>query len=418
MEAKNKPFAPAFIKAFSIFVALIIILGSCDLLKKEVEPKKESLDVINPAFIDYLSTQKQVNLPLSTFILPNGKNVQEFYDKISKNKSMRVTEIMAVSGPQEKKNTLISLMIKEGQKMANKTQSFEDVIPVQKGIAYSYGSKDYSIAQSPTAGSCNLDKKFHGIDCSGFIYQMAKAAGINVGILNAQGLANPTVWQKAIQAQGKEYEKIRVEDISEDINGQDSKLETGDILYFYNESGVGIHHIAMVLKDATTGIYFLNSYGNPDKNCESHFQKGPSILKIENKTWFNSTGKYGVLRIVTDISGKWDVFIRCNGQTYDAVKYNISFITSKNDENVSGEGNGVDYDGVSLLNVKFTGQYVKQENLLKGKLSFSSPNNSNGNRSDSFEIRLNDDDTGYFNAKKVIDNGGCYLQLRLVNLEK
>lgn len=421
MEAKNKPFTPAFIKALSIFVAMIFILGSCQLFDKNPEPTNIAVETIDPVLVEFLDSQKQVDLPLSKFILPNGRNAQEFYDNVYKKKGLRINDLMAISGPQEKKNILIDLMLKKGREMTDKTILFTDVTPKQKGIAYSLGAKDYTILQSPTQGSCNRNQKFHGIDCSGYIYQMASAAGLDLGNklnLNAQALSNPDLWQNAIQARGDEYKKIRVENVSNEVAGQDSKLETGDIIYFYNENKTAITHIAMVSKDANSGIYFLNSYGNPDKNCESHFSKGPTLLSIDKKSWFNHGYNYGVLRIITDISGDWDMYIRCNGQTYDALKYNLSFTTSKDNENVTGQGNGVDYDGVTILDVKFTGQYLKQDNLLKGKLSFSSPNSTNGNRSDSFEIRLNNDDTGYFNAQKVISNGGCYVQLRLVNLEK
>lgn len=418
MKTKNKTIFLILARIIAVVAIMAITLVSCDFDKKEPQPQEQQLDPIDPAFIDFLSAQKEVDVPLSAIILPNGESVQAFYDKIHKNKGARITDIMADAGPQAKKNTLITEMIHAGSYMTTDIE-FKDVNPVQKRIAYSYGSRDYKIAQSPTGGSCNRDKKIHGLDCSGFIYQMAKAADLDLSSSRtAQQLSDPAVWEKAIQAKGDEYKKIRVEDVSKEVVGNDSKLQTGDILLFYNQSG-GVHHIAMVLKEEPSGIiYFLNSYGNPDKQCDTHFAKGPAKLLIDKKSWFDNGFTYGVLRVVTDISGNWEVGIRCTGQSYDAIKYRVEFISSKNDDNVTGSGKGVDYDGETEVEVKFKGQYQKDTNILKGKMVFNFPADPSQNREDSFSVKLNHDDTGYFDAAKVIDNGGCQIQLKLINLEK
>lgn len=413
------------VKLISKILTAIILLTTFSCNKNDVvdnQPTPAQADKVNPEFQSFLDKQKQVTLPLKTFILPNGKNAQDFYNSTTSQKGARVAAVMAVSGPQEKKNYMIDLMIKKGLELADKSKNvFTDGKETQTGIAYSYGSKDYRVLQSPTAGSCNRDKAFHGIDCSGFVYEMALAGGVNLGNrsnLSAAAETDPATWQNAIQANGDEYKKIRVEDVSNEINNQDSKLETGDIIYFYDAKGAAAHHIGIVLKDAAGQIYFLNSYGNPDANCDTHFSKGPSLLSIQKQSWFANGYNYGVLRIITDISGNWNLFIRCKDQSYDAIKYSIKFETSKNDNNVTGKGSGIDYDGQTVVNVEFTGQYIRNDNVLRGKLNFTFPTNPSGNRVDSFEIRLNDDDTGYFNIQKVVDNSGCYIQTKLINLEK
>ncbi len=417
MKPQNTSVISMAARVATVVILFLTTLISCDFNKKDPQPQSGGLDPVDPAFIELLSAQKAVDWPLNKFILPNGENVQDFYDKAHSKKSARFTDILAESGPQAKRNTIIAEMIKAGNDMT-KDIVFNDVSPAQKGIAYAYGSKDYTLVQSPTDGTCNRNRKFHGIDCSGFIYQMAKAAGLDLGSAkNTKELAKPVNWEKAIQAKGSEYKKIRVEDVSNEVAGDDNKLQTGDILLFYNAKGE-VHHIAMALKDESGLTYFLNSYGDPNKNCESHFNKGPTKLSIDKKIWFNKTLTYSVLRIVTDISGKWEAGIRCSGQTYDAVVYKIEFTTSRNDDNVTGSGTGVDYDGVTKVDVQFKGQYMKESNILSGKMVFNFPADPSQNREDSFSIKLNYDDTGYFNATKVVDNGGCYLQLKLVNLEK
>ena len=136
------------------------------------------------------------------------------------------------------------------------------------------------------------------------------------------------------------------------------------------------------------------------------------------RLWFDKGNTYGVLRVVTDISGNWEVGIRCTGQSYDAIKYKVEFVSSKNDDNITGSGKGIDYEGTTEVEVKFKGEYQKETNILKGKMVFNFPSVPSQNREDSFSVKLNYDDTGYFDAAKVVDNGGCQIQLKLINLEK
>ena len=45
----------------------------------------------------------------------------------------------------------------------------------------------------------------------------------------------------------------------------------------------------------------------------------------------------------------------------------------------------------------------------------SFPNDPTHRREDGFEVKLLKDDTGYFTATKILINGGCRIEFRLIN---
>ena len=92
----------------------------------------------------------------------------------------------------------------------------------------------------------------------------------------------------------------------------------------------------------------------------------------------------------------------------------IKFKTSDNNT-FAAEGTGTDYDG-SLFTAKLTGTYDKKENRIIENLLFPFGIILIQNAK-ILDVELKEDDTGYHNMQKIIDNGGCNVQIRLVNLE-
>lgn len=314
-------------KTIYLLLFLLIALDGCkksndDTAVSPTQSEPVATENVDPDFQDFLSKQQPVNKQLKDAVFPDGQNIQEFLDKYRKANGGRLSEgAENLSGTEAKRKYLVGSMLEKGFQLSDKFKNVfydnsDKAKPSQIGIAYSIGSKDYRPLSSPTQGSCNRDKKFHGIDCSGFIYELAISAKINLGNklnLNAQAESNPQVWQTAIKKLGKEYDLITVKDASDDVNNQDNLLESGDIIFFYNEKRTSFHHVGMVWVDQSKNIYFLNSYGNPDKECESHFAKGPSLLGIEKQSWFNNKYRYAVLRITTP-----EDYMTCkiDGQSY------------------------------------------------------------------------------------------------------
>src|SRR5690606_21923614 len=143
---------------------------------------------------------------------------------------------------------------------------------------------------------------------------------------------------------------------------------------------------------------------------------GPQQTSLDDDYWFSGRGgPWGVVRIVTDISGDWLLYGRCQDQTTDAFSLTLTFV-SEEDQDVTASGSGTDYDGDPLF-VVLEGTYLQDTNTLSADINFSFPD-TGGSRIDTFERRLNEDDTGYFPATLVYHStNGCDLAVRLVNQE-
>lgn len=114
METKNKPFAPAFIKAFSIFVALIIILGSCDLLKKEAKPLSPVIINTNPNDPLVASVSLKNQQITEFYGIKNNKGIVERIDRIVSREKQGVNEADYVNF--DEKSRLKSIYLKGGGK--------------------------------------------------------------------------------------------------------------------------------------------------------------------------------------------------------------------------------------------------------------------------------------------------------------
>jgi hypothetical protein len=116
-----------------------------------------------------------------------------------------------------------------------------------------------------------------------------------------------------------------------------------------------------------------------------------------------------VLRLVTTLSGDFDLYIRCTDQSTDAA---VIRFTINNDQGgpFRATGSGTDYDG-SPLSFILDGTYNQETNVLEARLSLT-----DGTRVDGINVRLLEDDTGYFPLSKVVDNQGCFASARLVRV--
>jgi cell wall-associated NlpC family hydrolase len=139
-------------------------------------------------------------------------------------------------------------------------------VPTQEGLAYSYGSKDYTIRQSPSFGECT-DGVF-GPDCSGFVYHLFKAAGINIPEGTAEDQRQVGTLNNAVGGLS-EFSKVSFEDF-----GQipPAEFESGDIIYWLRSNHTAFL-IGMVLKTASdqSFIYQSNGTGRAANDCESNY---------------------------------------------------------------------------------------------------------------------------------------------------
>ncbi len=290
--------------------------------------------------------------------------------------------------------------------------------PAQNGLAYSFGSRIYHLRQLPPAGQCT-DEVF-GLDCSGFVYQVLLKAGIYLDLPTYADLQRqPKTIEDAIKAGYPEMTKIKVEDLGKLSS---SKFECGDIIYWKNSNGVA-YHIGIVLKDASGNLAIAQSNGVSSGSCENNYglSRGPRFSNI-NKAILpaseNGFGdNYGIVRVNADISGNWNMTLKCQGSNFTWLVLNLDFPTNDNTEfslsqSAIYEGNGVNYD------VKFDFSYDKETNILSCTFKTTAASMPSFYRYDSFSVKLERDDTGYFQAT-LGDNveAGCPIDVRLENQE-
>lgn len=159
--------------------------------------------------------------------------------------------------------------------------------PTQKGLAYSWGRKDYSKRMVPTKkdtiilnngvkranDTCNY--RIFGLDCSGFISVLFNKNGVSM-------------------VQGKADQQRQVEYLTKILStyfGNDSFLvkdmkhlpteefKTGDIVYYYSKSKKAATHIGIILEDRTGKLFFCESHGKPSW-CDRNLLIGPSRSDI------------------------------------------------------------------------------------------------------------------------------------------
>lgn len=403
-------------------LALLVAIGLSCKHNQDVEPTSPNDGLLNEAAVTELDAKARVNLKATEIILPNGYTVKAFTDKLNKGGRLangRVAEVLSASGPQQKKNLLITQMATKALELTNRDNFVYEkgadstTHPAQKGLAYVYGSRDYS-KRTKSKGTCK--QELYGLDCSGFLLQLANAAGISIPNTTAAGLSDATTWENALRKMDG-LNKVHVKDLG--ILSTD-ELESGDIVYWENSSGA-VEHIGIVFKTSTGKLAIFDSHGSASSKCEANYgaNRGPGQLALDKiNTFFTSSGLTysGTLRITTDISGSWELDFKCATQTQIAAKLNITFDPTKTGDFTS-TGSGTDYNG-SPLAISVKGQYDEKKNRLTLEMTTTFPDNPSDIRIDKITVELNEDETAFVTAQKIKQNNGCDLAIKLINKEK
>ena len=357
----------------------------------------EKLDSIPDTDVDPSQIVLPNGMTLSTYAASRGiasGAVQPQYEKTQE----RILDLLPVAqGPEQKKNDVIAKMVLTAQDYAcarrsaspctkwNFSADTSDPVnkPSQIGLTYVWGGKTPGVRTLPADGCPQMT---FGMDCSGLIYNLANAVGISVpaGTAATQSVASnwniPVAWD------------LKMSVVT------DGTIQVGDIVSWGN-------HIGIAETSGTNATAsFISSTGGSGL-CLANIKppKGPRSLKISAMPSSPST----VLRMVTTLSGTFDIYIRCAGESTDAsdIKFTIN---NDNGGPFNSTGSGVDYNGAPLC-FNLSGNYEQLSNTLSATLAFC-----DNTRSDYFSIQLLQDDTGYFPMTKVIDNGGCPAEARLV----
>ena len=384
--------------------------------------------------LEQLDSIERVPVDWDNLLLPNGMTMKEFEQKYGNEGNERKDQSKEESGPQKRKSELIFNMTKEAQRLMKrkdfvKTEDTSDPKKVQpaqpNGLAYGLGLKDYTKRADPS-GNCY--EWVFGLDCSGFVAQMAKEAGLSGfpdGTSN-QGVAEN--WNTILEKDEK-WKDIFMKDFKKIPLDE---LQNGDII-------IWSQHIGMIAGTGSESFLF-NSNGGTGKDCVTKdgkldencikieheknrgLYRGPNPIPIRKAVFTKGYwgGNYRILRLVTNITGEWQLKLRCAGEATDALDLTVELKALGTDEpytvirKFSGTGVGLDYDGETVINAKLEGEYNQETNKMKAKISTTFSNSSEV-REDSFEVLLQQDDTGYFPTTKTIDNGGCDAEARLIN---
>jgi hypothetical protein len=343
----------------------------------------------------------EANLAANEIILPNGRNLEEYLRSRglplptagAPGAAVQAGQV-ATTGPQQRKNDLIALMVASAQDMAcgrnnpacTKWDYPADAtdpehLPAQHGMTYVYGGRTPAVRTQPTDG---CPQRTHGVDCSGMIINAAAAAGLTAPVSSASQ-ANPDNWVLP------EDWKLKMKLVT------DGSIQTGDIVAWSGHTGIALN-----------SSHFVSSTGRPGQCIQNiNPPRGPRDLTYSA---FGQGMPTKVLRLTTTLSGAWDMKIRCTGAATDAaiIRFNIN-----NDQGgaFTANGAGVDYDGTPL-SFLLNGNYNQISNTVDATLAFT-----DGTRSDRFTQTLLEDATGYFPLTKVIDNGGCDASASLVRVQ-
>jgi len=407
-------------------ITCFLFLVTCD--KYFWEDDEENNDTENDpplteeelAVMDTLAT---IDLKPGEVEMPNGLTLETYLKDMDSvfwnqwNKSS--TEIPL--GPRDVKNLLVAKMTMVAISLSDRSVfTFPDEgnnAPAHYGLAYSYGSKQYTQRREPPAGECN--ERIYGLDCSGFVYQMFTVSGVAFPIGPANKQRETGTILNALNNAYPEMKKFKVENLGKLPS---SKFQTGDIIYWWN--GIRAYHIGMILKGTANRLVIAHCTGSQYAPCERNYlwtKRG--VVLSDLNTLINATynkrfrENYRIVRIQTEISGDWVFHLRCAGQTTDLFQLDLEFPTS---ENTAWDltKTAVDYDGsTNTFYLEFS--YDKEQNILSCAYTMTDSSMPDFERKDQFFVKLEFDDTGYITAQNVyLNNGsGCTEEVRLVNKE-
>lgn len=385
-----------------VFFGLLYIglfwLNSCDKGDNDLSELSQDSDEVylTPEQSEELANTETILLNKSDIVLPNGYTIEEFdniFGVISKNSSNYSPYSRDVL---IKKMTERALILTNNKNYYyNKGEGENE--PAQIGLVYGAGLKmqDPTKREKPTAGNCNRNIRSYGLDCSGFIWQLFKSAGVTkFPVGNASNQSKPSVIKESIESAYPDVKgKLIVEDLEDKI-GVDY-LVTGDIIYWRDAGKV--YHIGMILKDKEGNIAVAQSNGywedckeNKDKiitcgKCNENLHPdldrpkvGPRFFRLTQANINSFSKDYGVVRIYTSdvkVTLTWDNMVDLDLHVVDPNGEEIFF-----DHPMSVSGGKLDIDNVDGFgpenifwqdNTALIGEYKVYLNFYDGSLQNS-----------------------------------------------
>ena len=179
-------------------------------------------------------------------------------------KEARLVQMVIESTSNERKIAdLILAFSGHANYLSKNTFNFSTGSPQQNKIAYSWGSKQFEKRANPPGKGDLCKYEIHGLDCSGFIYQLFSRSGIHLPVAqcNADTERKPAFLTRYLKPYFgttpfivQDLGKLKIKD-----------MVSGDIIYFKNVAGAVVH-IAIVLLNESGVITIYQSIGNPNRN--------------------------------------------------------------------------------------------------------------------------------------------------------
>jgi hypothetical protein len=420
----KKQFFTPLSRAILISFFCSLILFNCTRIVEDPQPEQVVTDVIDEELMAAIGAIPTGNYRLADLMLPSGESVLTFLQEndpefLAEQKRLG-GRLAAVVGPQAKKNLIIARMQTVAYRLCDRNKFYPKGSyanePEHYGLAYSFGQRNYTIRAAPPTGACRMYKVF-GLDCSGFIYNVFKESGFDMGLPITANKQRDTLFLRTLFQKDPDLAKIKVKDLGQ-IPLNDFKA--GDIVYWKPSVNAAASHIGIVLLDKTgnKGIFQSNGTGTNSNKCLLNFTDTKGCRQVPTDA---ANGKdfgkvWGIVRVIVDITGKYEIQLKCDWADANdiAAKFDIEFKMSEKDDAVTGKGTGTDYDG-ERLNIEFKGQYDQANNLLKGRFFITKPGDPLI-RQDDLSVVLNKDDTGFITLQNVVRAPNtCIAQVRLIN---
>lgn len=216
-------------------------------------------------------------------------------------KAVQVKNIVNLSKNYKKVLDLIDKLRAQAVYLSKNDFDFRDSLdPLQNKIAYSWGAKEFSQRVKPPGTGDYCDYKIHGLDCSGFIYQLFLRNNISlpVGRCNAETERQPAFLRSNLN----NYLGSHNFDVVDLGKLPFEQLQSGDIIYFTGKDGIAFH-IGIVLVNEDGQIALFQSLGNPYRKqtdidwCNMNIDQNHGVVaKILDESIKKRS--YGCVRII------------------------------------------------------------------------------------------------------------------------
>jgi len=287
------------IKLVSIVLIIAAISLRCSEDDNEIIGPDDGADSIDVPLTDeqsaFLESLEEVYTPLEEIILPNGENVRAYLEAndpefLQSYPSGKVKDTPPRNAA-EQKLKFLARMYAMGNYLVDDARHTHPAAgansPAQTGLAYSWGSKDHNIRQIPPTASGCMDKKIYGLDCSGMVWEMTRAAGITVQPkynFFVEYISDANKWTNAFKASGV-YKDLKMKDMG---MLPKSKIKNGDVILWKQHVGIYLY-----------GTFYQSNGTSRAPGCQQNLSpnRGPRAISLSDVLSWNSLGRYKVLRI-------------------------------------------------------------------------------------------------------------------------